>query len=200
MELKVDGRARGLIFDFDGTLADTMPTHLQAWMEAAKNYGFYFSRAILEQHAGMPTQNILRSISREQGLNLDVEEVTKTKQAAYLRLTDQIELIQPVFQILLQSYGKLPIAIGTGECREIALVNIQVAGIADYIDVLVTTDDVVRPKPDPDIFLRCAELMKVAPELCQVFEDGESGLEAARRAGMIVTDIRPFVKNEKILR
>jgi HAD superfamily hydrolase (TIGR01509 family) len=59
----------------------------------------------------------------------------------------------------------------------------------------VTADDVVRHKPDPETFLKCAELMGVEPEFCQVFEDGELGMQAAQRAGMILTDVRPFVTN-----
>jgi HAD superfamily hydrolase (TIGR01509 family) len=59
----------------------------------------------------------------------------------------------------------------------------------------VTADDVVRHKPDPETFLKCAEMMGVEPEFCQVFEDGELGMQAAQRAGMILTDVRPFVTN-----
>jgi len=58
----------------------------------------------------------------------------------------------------------------------------------------VTYEDVENPKPAPDTFLKCAELLNIDPEFCQVFEDGEPGLQAAKKAGMIVTDIRPFLK------
>jgi HAD superfamily hydrolase (TIGR01509 family) len=62
-----------------------------------------------------------------------------------------------------------------------------------YFDILVSADDVEHHKPAPDTFLKCAELMGVEPARCQVFEDGEQGLEAARRAGMIPTDVRPYL-------
>jgi HAD superfamily hydrolase (TIGR01509 family) len=62
-------------------------------------------------------------------------------------------------------------------------------------DFIVTADDVDRHKPEPDTFLKCAELMGVEPEFCQVFEDGELGMKAALKAGMLLTDVRPFVTN-----
>jgi HAD superfamily hydrolase (TIGR01509 family) len=82
---------------------------------------------------------------------------------------------------------------GTGSIREIALKTLKTLALDDLFTVLVTADDVVHPKPAPDTFLQCAEALGVVPEYCQVFEDGDSGLEAARAAGMIATDIRPYV-------
>jgi HAD superfamily hydrolase (TIGR01509 family) len=66
-------------------------------------------------------------------------------------------------------------------------------GFDGFFDTIVSADDVANHKPFPDTFLRCAEIMGVEPQFCQVFEDGEMGLLAAERAGMIVTDIRPYL-------
>lgn len=70
---------------------------------------------------------------------------------------------------------------------------LKATGLLDLFDHIVSADDVDNHKPHPDTFLRCAELMGVDPALCQVFEDGEPGLEAARRAGMMYIDVRPFL-------
>jgi beta-phosphoglucomutase-like phosphatase (HAD superfamily) len=194
MALTVDPKARGLIFDFDGTLGDTMPTHVLAWQAVATQYEFEISASLLYQVAGMSTQSIIEYLNRRFGYNLDIQTIMKAKNEAYLRLTKKITPIGPVFQIVQKYYGKLPMALGTGECRDIALVNVKAAGVDCYFEILVTADDVKKGKPDPETFLKCAELMKVPPEFCQVFEDAPPGLEAAKRAGMIVSDVRPFVQ------
>lgn len=195
MSLKVDPKARGLIFDIDGTLADTMPTHLRTWREVAQKYGFEYPEALFYKLSGMPSGDIILYINEHQGLDLNPEEVIKAKNEAYLALNGAIQVIEPVFKIVTENYGKMPMALGTGEYRDIALVNIKVTGLDRYFDKIVTADDVVNSKPDPETFLKCAQLIKIPPEFCQVFEDGGAGLEAARRAGMIVTDVRPFTRN-----
>ena len=196
MSLKIDPKARGLIFDIDGTLVDTMPIHFRAWQKVAEEYGFEYPETLFYQLAGMPTAAIIRYINKHQVKKLNPEELVKAKNDAYLSLINNIRLIGPVFKIVEEYHGKLPMALGTGEYRKIALVNIRVTGLERYFDKLVTADDVTNSKPDPETFLKCAQLINVSPENCQVFEDGGAGLEAARRAGMIVTDVRPFLNNE----
>lgn len=193
MALKVDPKAQGLIFDFDGTLGDTMPTHLKAWQAIADRFKFEMPESLLYQLAGMSTENIVKYLNRNFGCHLDIASVCKAKNEAYLYLTKKIVPIEPVLRVVKAYYGKLPMAIGTGEYRDIALVNIKAADVERYFEIIVTTDDVKKGKPDPEIFLKCAELMKVPPEYCQVFEDAPPGLEAAAKAGMIMTDVRPFV-------
>lgn len=193
MSLKVDPKARGLIFDIDGTLADTMPAHWVVWQKIAKEFGFDYPKTLFYQLTGMPTHDIIAYINEHQGLHLDPEQVVKAKNEAYLASNGNIRVIEPVFKIVKEYAGKLPMALGTGEYREVALANIRITGLDRYFDKLVAADDVTHSKPDPETFLTCARLMNLPPEVCQVFEDGDAGLEAARRAGMIATDVRPFL-------
>ncbi|HEX3044651.1 MAG TPA: beta-phosphoglucomutase family hydrolase [Bacillota bacterium] len=192
--ISIEPQVKGLIFDVDGTLVDTMPTHFKTWQELAKTYGFSFPEELFLKYAGMSTNKIINLINHEQGFQLDPEELTKIKNQAYLKLVSRLELIKPVFAIVTRYHGKLPMALGTGEFREVAMVNIKAAGLDRYFDLIVTADDVTHSKPDPETFLKCARLMNVPPEACQVFEDGDPGLQAARRAGMIATDIRPYLE------
>ncbi len=198
MTIKIDERARGFIFDIDGTLANTMPIHYQAWCEIAGRYGFDMTEALLYRLAGMPTGEIVKYINQHQGYNLEVEKITKVKNETYLRLATSVQLIGPVFKIVEQYYQKMPMALGTGEYRDIAMMNIKATGLDKYFDIIVTADDVKNSKPDPETFLKCAEFIGVSPEYCQVFEDAEPGLEAGRKAGMIVTDVRPFLRKDMI--
>jgi HAD superfamily hydrolase (TIGR01509 family) len=105
-------------------------------------------------------------------------------------------LLQPIVEVtaLLDHYrGILPMAVGTGAGRKSAMVQLDTLQLTSYFDAIVTADDVEFHKPEPHTFLKCAEIMGVEPHLCQVFEDGDLGIEAAIKAGMMVTDIRPYI-------
>lgn len=196
MNLTVDSQVKALIFDIDGTVIDTMPIHFKSWQTVAQNYGFEYPEQLFLKYAGMSTGSIVARLNTEQRLALDPEEIIKTKNATYLKLAVQIKPIRPVLRIVTEHHGKLPMALGTGECRSVATVNIQAAGLEKYFQIMVTADEVTHPKPDPETFIKCAELMRVDPKDCQVFEDGDLGLEAARRAGMVATDVRPFLRTQ----
>ena len=89
--------------------------------------------------------------------------------------------------------AKLPMSIGTGSPGDHSWEAVKALGLDKYFNILVSKNDVKKGKPDPETFLKCAEAMNVDPRFCQVFEDGDPGLEAARTAGMMATDIREFV-------
>ena len=161
MSLRVDPKARGLIFDIDGTLADTMPSHFRSWQQVAERYGFDYPEELFYKLAGMPTAEIVRYINANQRKNLVADEVVRAKNQAYLGLNGEIRLIEPVFKLVTEFYGKIPMALGTGEYREIALVNIKLTGLDRYFDKIVTADDVTNSKPDPETFLKCAVLINI---------------------------------------
>ena len=84
-------------------------------------------------------------------------------------------------------------AVASGSSMENVDIQLEALGLRSYFQAIVTADDNVRPKPAPDIFLEAAKRINIAPKYCQVFEDGDLGLEAAKKAGMLATDVRPFL-------
>ena len=193
MSLLIHPGTKALIFDIDGTLVDTMPTHFLAWQETGQALGFTYSETLLYRYSGMSTREITLRLNADFGYQLDPEQVIKEKNTAYLRRVDGVGPVQQVVDIVVNYFGKIPMALGTGEYRDIAWRNIQAAELESYFRILVSADDVAHSKPDPETFLKCAEQLGVAPQFCQVFEDGDLGLEAARRAGMVATDVRPML-------
>ena len=191
--ITVDPFAKGLIFDIDGTLADTMPAHFKAWMATAEAFGFHFDEEMFLALAGVPTPVILEMINEEQGLMIDVNNVTERKEDLFLELSEMINPIPEVMGIIEHYEGKLPMSAGTGGIRRVANHILRALSLEDVITIVVTADDVRHPKPHPETFLNCAQLMGVEPMYCQVFEDGEPGLQAGTKAGMIVTDIRVYL-------
>ena len=83
-------------------------------------------------------------------------------------------------------------AVGTGGYKRLAWKTMHILGLEKYFDILVSADEVDRPKPFPDTFLKCAELLGVEPSVCEVFEDGDPGIKAAKAAGMMATLVTDY--------
>ena len=196
MDLQQLDGSQALIFDVDGTLADSMPVHLKAWQKVGTENGFYYSREDFYHNAGMSGQAVVRVINEQQGLNLNPEEVAQAKEAAFLEKLEEVRPIEPVVAIVENYHGKIPIAAGTGSFRHVAVKTLKYLGLYNKIDVLVSADDVENHKPAPDTFLQCAQYLNVKPEACMVFEDAELGFQAAANAGMHYIDVRPFYENK----
>jgi len=194
MKISLFDGVKALIFDIDGTLVDSMPVHYRAWEEVQSRFGFVFPEPLFYDLAGLPTVKIVPLLNERFGYDLDIQTIVKAKEEAYLSRLAEVKVIEPVFEVVKTYYQKLPMALGTGGKREFAKRTLAAAGLDSYFDLLVASEDVENHKPHPDTFLECARLMKISPQFCQVFEDGEPGIEAAIRAGMKVTDIRPFMK------
>ncbi len=183
---------KGLIFDLDGTIADTMPAHFIAWREATKNYGIDFTIELFEQLAGIPLYLTVEKLNQLFGKHIDPKELGDLKENMFLQTLSQTRVIKPVAELIKAFHGKLPMSVGTGGQRHIAWQTLQFIGMDQYFDILVSSDDIVHPKPHPETFLKCAEQMGIAPQACQVFEDGILGIQAAQKAGMQVTDVKAY--------
>jgi beta-phosphoglucomutase family hydrolase len=182
---------KALIFDCDGTIAHTMPLHWEAWNATTARYGILFDEERFYALGGVPARQILRMLFEEQGRpELDPLVIAKEKEAVYLRLLPQVTPVDPVLEIARQHRGKLPMGIATGGSRPGIPTVLRHLGILDWFGAVVTSEDVVRQKPEPDIFLEAARQLGVAPENCRAFEDTELGMQAILAAGMEAVDVR----------
>jgi beta-phosphoglucomutase family hydrolase len=183
----------GLVFDCDGTLADTMPVHYRAWVKVLAGVGIPFDLVRFYQLGGVPTAEILRILSGETGVPLHEEQIeglTVAKEEHFLEMLDHVTPIEPVRAIAERFRGQLPMAVASGGYRAVIERTVQFVGMADWFDATVCAEDVTRHKPEPDVFLEAARRLNVDPAKCVVFEDTDIGLEAARRAGMRGVDVR----------
>lgn len=181
---------RALVFDFDGTLADTMPLHWRAWQGVLRRHGLSFSEERFYAWGGVPARDIIRRLAEEQGLSVDASAVAKEKAEAYLELLAEVRPIEPVLAIARAHRGRLPMAIATGGRRWVVERVLTHLGIGDWFKALVCSEDVRRQKPAPDLFLEAARRLGVEPAACCGFEDTELGLAAIRAAGMRAVDVR----------
>jgi beta-phosphoglucomutase family hydrolase len=195
--LEIPSHIRGLVFDCDGTLADTMPLHYRAWVEALQEHGHDFPEALFYEMAGIPTVRIIEILNEKHGYTLPVQEAADRKESLYERLLPEVTPIEPVVRLVTQFAGKLPMAVATGGTRAIVSKTLKAMHVLEHFQAIVTADDVKHGKPAPDIFLESARRLGVPPEHCYAFEDAELGLQAARAAGMVAVDIRPLYQPRK---
>lgn len=183
--------ARALIFDCDGTLADTMPAHYRAWLDVLKPYGIPFPESKFYALGGVPTAKIARILLDEVGrTDLDPQEFVHAKEQRFVAVLHEVRPLDKVVAIARAHRGKLPMAVASGGQRHVVLQTLDHIGVADLFPVVVAAEDTVRHKPEPDVFLEAARRLGVAPGDCTVYEDTDLGLEAARRAGMTGVDVR----------
>lgn len=190
--LKINPKSKALIFDLDGTLADTMPIHYTAWRNAAAKYGIDFTPELFAQLAGIPLYPTVEKLNRLFGKNIDPKEMGNIKEAEFEKNMHLTPEIKAVTDLVRAYHGKLPMAIGTGGSRRLSLKTLGIIGLQNYFEILVTSEDVSNFKPHPETFVKCAELMGVNPVDCEVFEDGVLGIQAAKTAGMMVVDVTQY--------
>lgn len=181
---------KAIIFDCDGTLADTMPAHAKAWVATYKSLGIDIAEEPFFRMAGLPNGPIIKTLNEELGASLDPVTTEEDKERRYLEMIHTIVEIKAVADIARTHHGKVPIAVASSGMRRIVHQTLTVTGLLSLFEVIVTADDVKHGKPAPDLFLLAAERLGVAPADCIVYEDGDPGIEAAHRAGMRVIDIR----------
>lgn len=185
----------GLIFDCDGTLADTMPAHYIAWRALLDRFGIPFPEPRFYAMGGMPTGSIIRVLAAEVGVTVtDVDAMVLEKEHCFLTHLEAVQPIAPVIAVASAHRGKLPLAVASGGYRDTITRTLDRLAIRDWFDAMVTAEDTPRHKPEPDVFLEAARRLGVEAVKCVVFEDTDIGLEAARRAGMLGIDVRPWVK------
>jgi beta-phosphoglucomutase family hydrolase len=184
---------KGLIFDCDGTLADTMPLHWRAWHMVTQRHGLHFPEDRFYSLGGVPSRDILKLLAKEQGRSLDHIAIAHEKEEAYLPLLSEAQPIHAVVEIARKNHGKIPMAVASGGTQQIIGMVLDHLKIRHLFDAIVTNEMVKNQKPAPDIFLEAARRIGVDPKFCRAYEDTDLGLQAIRAAGMEAVDVRTLL-------
>lgn len=183
-------RYQGLIFDMDGTLLDTEEGHRKAWNEVLAKYGMELDLEKVIALNGSPSWKIAEFVINSYQVDMDPYKLAQEKFDIVEEMVLDMVKPLPIVEVVKSYRGKRPMAVGTGSMHGFAERLLQHVGLKDYFTAIVGADDVQHHKPAPDTFLLCAQLMKVTPDSCIVFEDAPFGLQAAKAAGMDVVDVR----------
>lgn len=180
---------QALLFDLDGTLANSMALHNQAWITTLAKYNCPVTEEILFQYAGIPNAKTVEIFNQRFGWNLDPKSIAAEKENGFLQNVDKISPIEPVVKIARAYYQKKPLGLVTGGSRFLVKKILSSLDLENIFTVKVCAEDVVNGKPSADPFLLAAKLLKVQPEDCLVFEDGDAGIQGAKAAKMSVVKV-----------
>ncbi len=192
MKNEIPSHVQALIFDLDGTLIDSKQAHVLAWRKVMESDGKNMSDDDYEALKGRTSHAFAEGLQDMHGLSLPSEEAKTLKDAFYIELLHCVVTYHQTMDLVQSYHQRLPLALGTNEDKEVAHRIIEFLNIKRFFDIVVTSSEVANPKPAPDLFLECARRMHVEPAHCHVFEDSPVGIQAAKAAGMGVTDVTKF--------
>ena len=192
---------KGIIFDLDGVICHTDKYHYQAWKKLADRLGIYFDETI---------NNRLRGVSRMESLNIILERADKTyteqekeafateKNEVYKELLKQMtpEELSLEVKDTLEELRKRGILLSIGSSSKNAGFILNRLGLGDFFDAVSDGNNISHSKPDPEVFLKAAEFLKLPVSECLVVEDAEAGLLAAKNGGMDSAAIGDAVKSD----
>jgi beta-phosphoglucomutase family hydrolase len=190
MELKLpEGNFKAYLFDCDGTIVDSMPLHYVAWKRALGEQGCPFPEERFYAWGGMPVRAIISALNEEHGLSMPLEQTAHVKEQYYTEMIEDLKVIPEVLAHIEDQHGKIPFAVVSGSTRDSVETSLSALGLLARFDAFVCAGDYAKGKPDPEPFLTAARLLGVKPEECLVFEDAETGVAAAKAAGMAVVKV-----------
>ena len=178
---------KAVIFDWDGTLADTRNAVVQSFQKVLKEAQCTVSDEFIERRMGIGTKKTILEAFRECKMRIDastLEKLAEEKIRIHAGLADNINLFDGAIEILKELKGKTKIALATMSNRKVVDTLLPAKKIRAYFDVVVTADDVGQPKPDPEVFFIAATKLGVRRQDCVVVEDSVFGVRAAKTARM----------------
>lgn len=192
---------KGIIFDLNGVICHTDKYHYQAWKKLADRLGIYFDETI---------NNRLRGVSRMESLNIILERADKAyteqekeafateKNEVYKELLKQMtpEELSPEVKDTLEELRNRGILLSIGSSSKNAGFILNRLGLGDFFDAVSDGNNISHSKPDPEVFLKAAEFLKLPASECLVVEDAEAGLLAAKNGGMDSAAIGDAVKSD----
>ena len=188
---EVPAHIRGLVFDCDGTIADSMPLHYVAWHKALAEWGCEFDESLFYAWGGMPVVDIISTLNQKHWLRMPVQDVAKRKEELYFELLPQLRAVPEVLEHIEASHRLIPFAVVSGSARDSVTASLETLNLLDRFETLVCAGEYQKSKPDPEAFLMAASKLGVAPEFCLVFEDTDMGIQAATAAGMASVKVPP---------
>jgi HAD superfamily hydrolase (TIGR01509 family) len=177
-------RYEGYIFDCDGTLAHSMPLHYLAWRRAVAEAGGQIPEDLFYSLGGFPSRSIVSLLNEKFGSHMDPEAVATLKEKYYVDLLTEVAPIDEVVTFAREVALFAKVAVASGGILPVVLKTLDSIGFDGFFSVVVTSEQVPRGKPYPDMFLEAARRLDVSPAACLVLEDSPAGFEAAVAAGM----------------
>lgn len=176
-----------VIFDWDGTLADTKFAVVASFQRILRQIGCKVNEEFIERRIGIGTKNIFIDALKATNISFTDETITelvKKKDEVQTELTKTVNLFEGALDLLNSLHTRKKMALASMSSRKVIDKLLYEKEVKKYFDVVITADEISHPKPNPDIFLRCATRLRVPSEKCIVVEDSIFGVKAAKEARM----------------
>jgi HAD superfamily hydrolase (TIGR01509 family) len=195
-------RFDAVVFDMDGVLIDSEPLHYRVLNQVLRDAeGYTLTEAENDEFLGTTTEAMFGTLIARHALRHSIAEYVQAYESALLEVLQRPLTPQPGVVALIEQCAArgVAVAVASSSKRSWVTTTLRSLGIARWFCVVVSGDDVVRGKPDPEIYLLTAERLGVRPERCLAIEDAPNGVASARRAGMTVLGVRtPYTAHLKL--
>jgi beta-phosphoglucomutase len=176
-----------VIFDWDGTLADTRQVVVASFQKALSDIHCEISGEFIERLIGIGSAETFREILRFSKMRFDetlIKRLVEKKIQNEIGMSSDVKLFNGSLDLLKYLQGK--VKLGLASMNDWAVINnlLKITSTQRFFDIILTADDVAEPKPNPEIFLKCAHKLRSSPERCVVVEDSVFGVKAAKTAKM----------------
>lgn len=176
---------QALVFDLDGTLANTEMLHFTAWRKTLLEAGVAeFTLDDFLNYVGTSNEKVASDYIKSDGITKSQQELILEKQNRYMELIPQVELSKGAREIVARFHGKFQLAVASSSYEKEVRAILEVSGLLPFFQVVLGGDMVQNRKPDPEIYLKAQKLLGVNGGASVAFEDSAPGLLAAKRAGM----------------
>ena len=173
------------IFDLDGTLIDSVKVHSKAWTESCESFGYIIPESYFYNLTGMTSKSVGKKLVKDFGISENcIDELIQYKSKLYFDNIYKIDVFENILEALKDYKSKnIKVALATGSKRQNVLEILRVKDL-DLFDFIVTSNELQYSKPNPEAFLKCLEHFNCTSDEAVVFEDSESGIEAAKNANI----------------
>lgn len=176
---------KALIFDLDGTLANTETLHYRAWEKTLINNGVkQLTFETFMTYVGTSNEKIAGDYIETDRISKNLDELVREKQLIYKDLIPEIQLFRGAREIIGRYHATYRLGIASSSHKEEIMLLLKSQQLNSYFDLVIGGDMVRRKKPDPEIYLQAQQTLGFAPQECIAFEDSEHGLNSAKNAGM----------------
>jgi beta-phosphoglucomutase len=193
-----------VIFDWDGTLADTRQAIVIAFQKALSEINCKVSDEYIERRIGIGAADTFRDILRSAKMQFDeklIQCLVERKSQLEIELTDRVKLFLGARELLEALRGKVKMGLASMNNRSVVIHLLKAKDLENYFDTVLAAESISHSKPDPEIFLKAASKLKASPEKCVVVEDSIFGVKAAKSANMgciaVLTGVYSKVELEK---